>query len=96
MIRHVVMFRWHPEFPEAERVSWLAAVRELPSQIGVLRSLSAGVDTLGTDRSWDAAIVAEFDTIEDVATYTEHPAHRPLITISGTGAAEIASVDFII
>lgn len=88
------MFRWKPEFSEAERISWLTAVRSLPSEIDVLRGLSAGVDVLGSDRSWDAAIVAEFDDIADVATYTEHPAHTPLIAISGAGAAEIASVDF--
>jgi hypothetical protein len=94
MIRHVVMFRWKPEFPEADRQAWLDAVRRLPGEIDVLTALSAGPDALGAARSWDHAIVADFERIEDVATYTDHPAHRPLIAVSGAGAEAIASVDF--
>ncbi|MER5673701.1 Dabb family protein [Pseudonocardia alni] len=91
MIRHVVLFRWRAGFDPAE---WLDRVRELPGLIPQLRNLSAGPDVLGLDRSWDAAVVADFDRIDDVAVYTDHPAHRPLIAISGAGAEQIASVDF--
>jgi hypothetical protein len=94
MICHVVLSRSKPEFPESERTAWLDAVRRLPEHIGVLRALSAGPDTLGAGRSWDHAIVADFARIEDVATYTDHPAHQPLIAVSGRGAEAIASVDF--
>lgn len=94
MIRHVVMFRWKPEFPVEERERWLAAVRGLTAKIEVLRSLSAGADVLGADRSWDHVIVADFNRVEDIATYTDHPAHQPLIAVSGRGAEAIASVDF--
>ena len=49
---------------------------------------------LGTDRSFDAAIVADFDRIEDVAAYTDHPAHQPLHHDVGDRASQIVSVDF--
>lgn len=91
MIRHVVLFRWRAGFDPSE---WLEQVRALPGRIPQLRSLSAGPDVLHADRSWDAALVAEFDRLEDVATYTDHPAHRPLIEISAAGAEQIVSVDF--
>lgn len=94
MIRHVVLIRWKPEFPTEARETWLADVRRLPAQIEVLRALDAGPDVLGLSRSWDSAIVADFDTVEDIATYTDHPAHQPLIAVSGAGAEVIASVDF--
>lgn len=94
MIRHVVLFRWKPEFSTEERSEWLSAVRDLPGRIEVLRSLQAGPDVLGLARSWDTAIVADFDSFADIATYTDHPAHQPLIAVSGRGADAIASVDF--
>jgi hypothetical protein len=96
MIQHVVMFRWKDEFTAAQRHEWLDAVRRLPQQIEVLRALRAGPDVLGLDRSWDAALVADFDRVEDVATYVEHPAHLPLIAVSGAGAEQIVSVDFVV
>ncbi|MEJ8279492.1 Dabb family protein [Pseudonocardia spirodelae] len=91
MIRHVVLFRWRAGFDPGD---WLERVRALPERIPQLRSLDAGPDVLGADRSWDAAVVADFDRLDDVAAYTDHPAHRPLIAISGAGAEQIASVDF--
>lgn len=90
-IRHVVIFRWKPGFDPSE---WLRLVRGLPKQIPQIKALSVGPDVLGADRSFDAAIVADFDRIEDVAIYTDHPAHQPLIGISGAGASQIVSVDF--
>lgn len=94
MIRHVVMFRWRPDFEEARRQEWYDRLLELPSKVDVIRSLSAGPDVLGSARSWDVVLVADFDSLEDVATYTAHPDHQPLIALSGAGAEQIASVDF--
>lgn len=90
-IRHVVLFRWKPGFDPTE---WFVMIRGLPARIPQIRALAAGPDVLGADRSYDAAVVADFDRIEDVATYTAHPAHQPLIAISGAGASQIISVDF--
>lgn len=91
MIRHVVLFRWKQGFDPAE---WLAVVRDLQQHIPEVRSLSVGTDVLHAERSWDAALVADFDHIEDVATYISHPAHQPAISLSGEGAEQIVSVDF--
>jgi hypothetical protein len=94
VIRHVVMFKFKPDFPEEKRLDWLNRLRRLPEQIEVLKSLSAGMDVLGDSRSWDAALVAEFDQLGDIAIYTSHPAHVPLIHISGPNCEQIVSVDF--
>lgn len=91
MIRHVVLFRWKPHWDPAE---WFEVVRGLQDRIPEIRSLSVGADVLHADRSWDAAIVADFDRIDDVATYAAHPAHQPAIALSRAGAEQIVSVDF--
>ncbi|MBE9372865.1 Dabb family protein [Saccharopolyspora sp. HNM0983] len=91
MIRHVVLFRWKPDFDPTE---WFAAVRGLQHKIPEVKELSLGADVLHADRSWDAAIVADFDRIEDVAVYTAHPEHQPAVELSRAGAEQIISVDF--
>jgi len=91
MIRHVVLFRWKPGFDPAQ---WFTVVRDLQRHIPEIKALSVGADVLHAKRSWDAAVVADFERIEDVATYTDHPAHQPAIAISAQGAEQIVSVDF--
>jgi Stress responsive A/B Barrel Domain len=94
VIRHVVLFRWKPEFDEAGRQDWLNRVRVLPEKIDFVRTLSAGPDVLRATRSWDHAIVADFDCLEDVAAYDKHPDHEPIKAISGPNTEQIVSVDF--
>ena len=96
MIRHVVMIRWKPEFEQAARQDWLDRVLALPGKISAIRSLSAGTDVLAANRSWDVALVADFDSVQDIAGYTAHPDHQPLIAISTPNAESVASVDFAI
>ncbi|MER7797114.1 Dabb family protein [Microbacterium sp. NPDC096154] len=96
MIRHVVMFRWKDEFSADQRSSWIDAVRALPASIPQIRNMTVGSDVVGSPRSWDAAIVCEFETLDDLAAYADHPDHLPLIAISGAGAEQICSVDFVL
>ena len=91
MIRHVVLFRWKADFDPGD---WLAVVRDLQQHIPEVRALSVGTDVLHADRSWDAALVADFDRLDDIATYAAHPAHQPATAVSGAGAEQIVSVDF--
>lgn len=91
MIRHVVLFRWKPGF---DPTGWFAVIRGLEERIPEVKALSVGSDVLHADRSWDAAIVADFDRLEDVATYTVHPEHQPAVEMSRVGAEQIVSVDF--
>jgi hypothetical protein len=94
MIRHVLMVKFKAEFPQTERQAWLDRVRGLPATVDSIRGLSAGFDTLGGDRSWDAAIVADFDDVDGLRSYATHPDHLPLLDISGPNSVQISSVDF--
>lgn len=94
MIRHMLLVRWKPEFPEAQRQDWLDKVRALPEKIETIRSLSVGADVLDGQRSWDHGLVADFDSLDDVRAYAVHPDHLPLIAISGPNTEAMASVDF--
>lgn len=94
MIRHVAVFKWKPGFPQEQRQEWMDRLRALPDKVDVLRSLSVGEDVLHGERSWDAAVVAEVDTLADVPAYLQHPEHQAITTISGPYLATLVLVDF--
>lgn len=94
MIRHILILRWKKDFPEERKQEWLGIVQAMPAKIDVIRSLSVGRDVVQGERSWDYGIVADFDTLEDVKTYQNHPDHLPALAISGPNTEAMASIDF--
>lgn len=94
MIRHVVMFRFVPDFPAEARATWEAGLDRLRGNVPGLLALTHGADVLGSPRSFDYAIVADFGSLADIAVYDTHPLHEPLKLISFPHSQIIQSVDF--
>lgn len=94
MIRHVVLFKFKEEFPQESRDEWADQARRLPELIPAIKAFTLGFDVLHSERSWDASIVADFDTIEDVQAYAVHPSHLPVAALSVPNCDQMVSVDF--
>lgn len=94
MIRHVVLFRFKPDFPDGQREAWLAGLDAMRGNIPGMLSLTHGADVVRSERSFDHAIVADFETVEDIAVYNDHPLHVPLKAYSFPNSEQILSVDF--
>jgi hypothetical protein len=94
MIRHVALFRWKPGFPPADLAEWTDRLRALPERVDGLCSLTVGPDRLHGERSWDAAAVAEVDSLADLPGYLGHPEHQAVARISAPHLAQLAMVDF--
>jgi len=94
MIRHTVLFKFKPGFPPADRRAWIAGLDRMAGNIPGMLSLTHGQDVLGAERSFDYAIVADFERIEDIAVYNTHPLHEPLKAYSFPNSEQILSVDF--
>ncbi len=90
MIRHVVMFKLKRGVSPARRDEWLEVSRRVHGEIDIVRAYSIGADLLRLPRSYDAAVVANFESLEDVRAYAEHPAHLPAVELS----ERIISVNF--
>jgi hypothetical protein len=69
-------------------------LRALPEQIEELRSLTVGPDVFHGERSWDAAVVADVDSLDALATYTNNPEHQAILTISRPNIDQLIQVDF--
>jgi quinol monooxygenase YgiN len=77
MIRHIVLFKIKPEYHQ-EIPLIVEGFYSMVGKVDGLVSLEAGRDILGSDRSYDVALVTAFRDREAFDAYQEHPAHMPI------------------
>ena len=94
MIKHIVLLKFKPEATAEQRREVIEDLRALPGQIDVIREYEAGEDVLKSPRSWDAALVGTYDSLEALKTYSDHPAHLAVVQKIRAISEGVASVDF--
>ena len=77
MIRHIVMFKIKDEFKD-EIPQLVENFYGMKGKIEGLVSLEAGADFLHSDRSYDVALITEFESREALDAYQTHPVHVPV------------------
>ncbi len=93
MIKHIVFFKLKNR--SAESVAEAAEVlRSMDGKIEQLRSFEVGTDILRSERSYDIALTATVDTLDDLQSYQTHPVHQKIIEyINGVKEISLA-VDY--
>ncbi|MDY4589009.1 MAG: Dabb family protein [Oscillospiraceae bacterium] len=74
MIKHIVMWK----FREGEQENMLLfrdRLLSLRGKIPEIRSMEVGININPSDRSFDAVLVSEFDSLEALRAYSENPLH---------------------
>lgn len=98
MIRHAVMFGIRGNggltpIQEAERLAEL--LRKLPEQIPFLKKMEVGVNCENApEENAQLILIADFDSIEDCAMYTIHPAHVAVAEEIGKVKTSRCCVDY--
>ena len=77
MIRHIVLFRIKPEF-KAEIPALVQTFYTMKGRVEGLVDLEAGADILGSERSYDIALVCTFADRAAFDAYQTHPLHQPI------------------
>jgi len=80
VVRHVVLFRFNPETPEADKQSLREGLSELGTALPEIRRYEFGDDLGLADGNFDFSVVAEFANTSDFKTYAAHPRHLRLIS----------------
>ncbi len=93
-IRHIVLFRFKPETSEAERESFAAMLRALPTQIPEILEFETGWDVVRAPRSFDLALVAAYADLAALDRYAKHEAHLPVVERSKQICEQVVSVDY--
>jgi len=95
-IRHIVAWKLAAADADQRAVDVAGITTRLLALEGVvpsIRAISAGADVLGGE-NWDVAIVADFDDVEGLREYIDHPAHQEVVTYVRSVVSSRVAVDF--
>lgn len=94
MIKHVVMWKFKPG--EEENVKkFLAGLEGLRDQIEVLKDMEIGVNC-NPDCDYDAVLISEFDSLEDLNTYKTDPRHVAVSKLCKSIRVSRTAVDYTV
>ena len=91
MIRHIVMWKFRPG-TERERQEFLTGLRGLQGVIPQLLRSEVAVNVL--PGNYDAVLVAEFATLEDLDTYKNDPRHKAVSALCKSIREDRVAVDY--
>lgn len=94
MLTHIVVWKYRAETPQATRDEHLARLRSLSSVVPGIESLSVGVDTLHSPKSYDTGLVGIFRDRAVLDAYTVHPDHVKVVLFGRSITETMAKVDF--
>ena len=78
MITHIVLFKLKEGTPEGIEQA-RGILLSMEGKVEQLRHLEVGVDLVHSERSADIALVAKFDSMEDLQAYILHPYHAQVV-----------------
>lgn len=93
MIRHIVMWK----FKEGEQENMLLfrdRLLALKGQIPEIRAMEVGININPSDRSYDAVLVSEFDSLEALKAYSTNPLHVEVSSFCKTIRTSSVSCDY--
>lgn len=79
MLRHVVLFHWKPGTTPEQVRAVTDGLRALPAVIPEIAGYHVGPDAGLVEGNADFAVVADFASEADWATYRAHPVHQAVI-----------------
>ena len=77
MIRHIVMFKIKDEYRD-EIPQLVQNFYGMKGRIEGMTELEAGADFLGSERSYDLALITSFVDRAAFEAYQTHPVHQPV------------------
>lgn len=99
MLKHIVFWRFKDEAEGHTKEENMQIIKDgLLSLVGVvpsLRSAEIGRDVLHSDMSFDMCLICEFDDLEGMKEYRDHPEHVKVAGYIAKVKTERAVIDYI-
>jgi hypothetical protein len=80
MIKHIVMWKLKDSAEgrsKAENARIIKTLLEaLPEKIEQIKTIEVGININPSDMAYDAVLVSEFASLDDLNTYQNHPEHK--------------------
>lgn len=97
MIRHIVMFSFKDEYEGESKAEMISAAKRklerLKDSVESVVSLEVGLNCV-PGNSYDLVLCADFNDLEGLDQYQNHPAHQEFIPFIGKRRLERACVDY--
>ena len=93
MIKHIVMWKFR-EGEQENMMIFRDRLLALKGQIPEIRSMEVGININPSDRSFDAVLVSEFDSLEALNAYSTNPLHVAVSDFCKGIRVQSASVDY--
>lgn len=93
MITHIVLIKLKDSNEEAI-ISLKNKLMGMKGKIEELKDITVGADFVHAEISYDVALIAQFNTKEDLNAYIAHPAHIEAGKYVEAVQDKIAAVDF--
>ncbi len=98
MIQHIVMFKLQALPTKNEKLDIIntikSALETLPSKIEQIKYFEVGINLLELERAFDFVLVSQFNSLEDLKIYADHPEHQKVVTLIRKYSEKTFSVDY--
>ena len=91
MIRHIVMWKFR-EGTQAQADEFLRALAALDGAIPCIRAMQV-LRSAEAGSAYDAVLISDFDTLEDVQRYKDDPRHRAVAALCKAIRTDRVSID---
>lgn len=91
MVKHIVFFKITDKAKIEELKTKLEALKE---EIDFVVDLEVGIDFIGSERSFDLALLVDLPTRESLNAYAIHPKHTPIVEWVKANGFESKAVDY--
>ncbi len=94
MLKHVVFMKFKAGVGDAEIRDLESSLAALPAVISEIQEYVFGRDVVGSERSYDFALVSAFADLDAMKRYQVHPKHQEVIKKVVALCESILAVDF--
>ncbi len=98
MLKHIVMWRLKDEAEGATKAENAQKMKEmleaLPAKVPGVITLEVGLDVLGAATSADVCLYSEFDSLDAMNAYQDHPEHQKCVAFIKNIVTERRAVDY--
>jgi hypothetical protein len=93
MLKHIVLYKLH-DSSQQEKQRIVSLFRSMIGNVSQLRSLETGYDVLFSERSYDVALICEFDDMQALKDYKQNPEHLKVAVQIRAATKQSVSVDY--
>ncbi len=94
MLKHVVFMKFKDDVTDDKIAALEKGLAGLPGVIAEIKGFYFGRDVIHSERSYDFALVGDFESLEAMQRYQVHPAHVAVVGIVRSLSSSILAVDF--